>query len=570
MARAFATLVERRVIHWTLGYLAAAWAVLEALGFMAELYGWSQVLVRSAVVLLAAGLLAVVVLSWFHGSRGPQRVSRIEAALLAVIVASGAVGVAAFGPTGDDLADAGSAPEVSLAVLPPTDLTGDPAQEYFVAGMHEALISQLAQVTALRVISRRSTLRYRESQESLPQIAEELGVEAVIESAITRSGDSVGIRARLVRTSPRERLLWSETFHAGIQEVLTLHGQVARAIAREARVELTPDQQSRLAAGDVIDPQTYEAYLRGMHALGRGTPQDFERGLAYLHEAVDRDPADALAYAGLAMGYATLGHGPAPPPDTWTRAREAAHRAITLDPTLAEAHAALAKVAMYYEWDWEVAEREFRRANELNPSLAMNRYHYAWYLALAGRMDEAIAEHKVAKRLDPLTAQHTAWLGGLYVWDGRPQEGLEEALLALELDSLAIPTLFVLGDAYAELGRYDEAIATHQRLVELTPVGLWVLGRTYAAAGMEDEARRIRTELEANPMAWNAFGLIVVNTALGDFDQAFEWLEHEPNHAWLPWTSIAFWTEDLRRDPRFARFLQRLDLPSSGSALARR
>jgi TolB-like protein/tetratricopeptide (TPR) repeat protein len=562
-------LVERKVFHWTLGYLAAAWGILEALGFLADLFGWGQAVVRSAVMLLAAGLLAVIVLSWFHGSRGRQPITRVEAALLSAVAIFGVLGAVAFGPRRAGPAGPPDS-ELAIAVLPPTDAVGDPTQDHFVAGMHEALISQVAQVGALRVISRRSTARFASSDATVPEIAEALGVDAIVESTVTRPGDSVRIQVRLIQAVPEERLVWSETFDAEIQNVLAMHGEVARSIAREVRVDLTADEQTRLATPAPVDPATYEAYLRGMHALNKGSPEDLMRGIQLLHEAVDRDPADALAYAGLAIGYATLGHGPAPPPDAWPRALEAANRAVSLDPSLAEAHAALADVKLYYEWDWAGAEEEFRRANALNPSLAMNRYHYAWYLALLRRWDEAIVQHRLAKQLDPLTPLHTAWLGGLYLWADLPgEDALAEAELALELEPTNLAGLIILGQAYLKLERYDEAVAAHERLADVSPAGLWFLGRTLAVAGRETEARRILEELETGPVsAWNAFGLAMINTALGDADRAFEWLDHEPHHAWLPWAAVAPWTEPLRSDPRFQEFLRRIALPEAGRRLA--
>ncbi len=562
-------LMDRRVPHWTLAYLAAGWGILEAVGFLAELYGWSQTVPRVAVILLAAGLPAAVVVAWYHGASGSQKVSRVEAGLLSVIAVAGIFAAALFGPAAAD-AGAGSG-ELSVAVLPPVNLTGDEGQEYFVDGMHDALISQLAQVGALRVISKRSTVRYAGSDRSIPEIAVELGVDAVIESSVSRSGDSVSLNVRLIQAEPRERLIWSDRFDAVVRNVVAMHGAVARSIAREVDIGVSPERQTRLAMAEPVDPAMYEAYLRGRHLLERGDPADFQRGLAYLHQAVNEDPGEALAYAGLAMGYATLGHGPAPPPDVWPRALEAAERAVALDPNLAEAHAALADVKLYHAWDWEGAERAFRRANELNPSLAFNRYHYAWYLCLMGRYEEAIVQHRLAKELDPLTPVHTAWLGGLYLWADRPPEdAIAEARKALELDPTAPPALHVLGDALMAADRTEQAIETHRRLAEISPAGAWILGRTLAAAGREAEARRIIDEIDDGEatIPWNAFGLAVIHTALGEHDEAFRWVAHEPHHAWLPWVAVAPWTAPLRDHPGYQDFLDRLDLPPQVTRLA--
>jgi TolB-like protein/cytochrome c-type biogenesis protein CcmH/NrfG len=567
MAPRIRALVERKVIRWTLAYLAAAWATLEAFGFLAELFGWGDTVVRVVVVLLAAGLPAVVVIAWYHGERGRQRVTRTEAVLLSGIAAVGVTGALLLGPGLE--ATRGDQSVVGLAVLPPTGIVDAP-EAHFLTGMHETLISQLATVSSFRVISRRSTVRFANSELSLPEIAERLDVDLVVEATVQRWRDSVRVRAQLIEPEPRERMLWAGDFSAPIRHVVAMHGAIARTVAREARVDLTQEQEARLTEPEPVDPDTYEAYLRGMHALYLRTPESMQTGLEYLHEAVDRNPASALAYAGLAQGYATLGHGPVPPPQAWPRALEAAERAIALDPDLAEAYAALADVKLYYEWDWAGAERAFRKANRLNPSMAFNRYHYAWYLALFGRMDEAFEQHRLAKRLDPFTPVHTSAIGHLHLWERLDRESGERAVAvareALELDPEALNALHVLGDAYAAMGEYEDAIRAHQRLVAISPRAEWILGVTYAEAGMEAETRRIRDAMEAqDPNTWNAFGLVVLNSQLGDLDAAFRWLRYEPHHAWVPWVRNSPWTRHLREDPRFHDFLELLGLPPPGS-----
>jgi tetratricopeptide (TPR) repeat protein len=312
-----------------------------------------------------------------------------------------------------------------------------------------------------------------------------------------------------------------------------------------------------------VDPAAYEAYLRGMYYIIKDTPEDTERGLRYLQEAVDKDPGSPQAYAGLAAGYATVGHGPGAPPDVWTKARAAAIRAVGLDPNLAEAHFALADVKLYFENDWAGAEREFKRANELNPSIAINHYHYAWYLVLMGRLDEAIVEHKLAQALDPLTPLHTAWLGGLYEIGGRYDEAIAESRKCLEMDDKYALGLFNLGYAYSMKGMHREAI---QALREASRIsgGDWSywLAAAYARAGQTDEARRMLAEFEAQPVTpWSAFGLAVANAALGNNDAAFRWLEFKPPYAWVPWARVLSEFDGLRADPRFPEFLRRLNLP---------
>jgi TolB-like protein/DNA-binding winged helix-turn-helix (wHTH) protein len=490
----------------------------------------------------------------------PARRAGLAAAALAGAAFAALGGVAAVWLAEDD---AQAAP-LSLAVLPLVDLSVGGDHEYFADGMTEALIANLAKLTGFRVISRTSVMRYKDGAKSVPEIARELGVAAVLEGSAQLDGDRVRITAQLI-DARTDRHLWAETYDRDLQDVLSLQSEIARTIAERVEVTVTPEEAARLAATRQVDPETYRAYLRGMHRLNQATPEDVAAGLAFLHEAVDRDPGDALAYAGLAMGYATLGHGPAPQADAWPLARAAAQRAIGLDPNLAEAHAALADVKLYMEWDWEGAEQAFLRANELAPSLAMNHYHYAWYLALFDRWDEAVAAHKRAAELDPLTPLHILWLGGLYLYDhlGRHAEALVEAERALKLAPDHPVALMILGRAHSAAGRHTEAITVHRRMVDLNPDLLWQLGLTYAMAGRHDDTRAVLAELAQQPTtSWTAYGRAMLHAQLGEVGAAFEWLAYEPPHAWVPWIRTDPWLRPpLEHDPRFSELLARLRLP---------
>ncbi len=443
---------------------------------------------------------------------------------------------------------------ISIALLPLESLTPDTEQAWFTDGMTDALITDLAKINRLRVISRRSVMRYRGTNKAPPDIAEELGVAYVIEGSVVKMGDQVKVSARLI-DALKDEYLWAEDYEREFNNILGLQGEIAQAIAGQIQVKLTPQEKTHLSSARQVNPETYEAYLKGMYYVYR---RDYEQGIAYLNKAIEMDPADPLAYAGLAHGYATIGHSIEALPDALSRARAAAERAIKLDSTLAEVHATLGMVKSYYEWDWEGAERAFLHADELNPNLAMNHYHYAWYLALFGRMDEAITEHKRAQELDPLTPLHTSWLGGLYWMDNRYEMAIEECQKAFELDPDNWAGLLVLGDVLTETGRYEEAITAHQKIAR----SLWPLGRTYALAGRMDEARKILAELKAKKVTpMRAFGLAVLYTALGEKDEAFRWLAYEQHHAWVAWVRVLPWFEPLWDDPRFKNVLQRMNLP---------
>jgi TolB-like protein/Flp pilus assembly protein TadD/transposase len=448
----------------------------------------------------------------------------------------------------------------SLVVLPFYNATGDPEQEYLAAGMHDALITTLQQIGALRVISLTSTMRYKDTEKPIPQIARELGVDAVVEASVVRRGDSVNLEVQLIEARPRERDLWSQIFSGSLAGALGMYNDVARAIARETRVELTRDQQARLGAARQVSQDGYEAYLRGMFYLKKGTLEDSQRGLAYLFQAIENDPADPLAYATLAMGYIVAAHGPEPPLDALPRAKAAAERALSLDSTLAETIAALAFLEGYYGYQWEKAERMFLRALELRPSLDLAHYWYSWQLALFGRMEEAFVEHEIAKALDPLNPLHTAGLGWLYLFEGEWAKAETEARLALEMEPQDGMGLYVLAESYAARGRHEEALEVARRARPRNRG--WILGRQLALAGRTDEARAIAAEIEAlGPDPWRAWNLAVLYTALGEKDAAFRWLNYEHIHCWVIGVRALPAFESLWDDPRLPALMEKLNQP---------
>lgn len=448
-----------------------------------------------------------------------------------------------------------------LAVLPLTNLTNDTSQQYLVEGVHEALIAELAQL-GLSVIARTTMRQYQDTDKPIREIAQELGVQAVIEGSIFRAGDSLEIAARLYRGDD-EREIWNGSYDGDLPNAVALYRAFARTIAEQVRLKLRPEVSARLAQATRRNPEVYEAYLKGMYYLNQSTEEDFEHAMGYFQEAMEKNPADPLAYVGLAFAYITLGHGPAPPPDAWRRGRAAAERALRLDSTLAEAWAALADIKTYLEWDWENAEHAFQRADELNPSMAMNHYHRAWYLIMHGRLEEALASHRRAQELDPLTPLHTVWLPGVYLYGGRYRQALEEARKVVQRYPDNAVALFVLGTSAAQVGEYEEAIAAHEKAATINPRWRFALGRSYALAGRTKDARRILAELEAErPTSWGAIGLADLHTALGNHDEAFKWLNYEPAHGWLPWSRVNPALVPLRGDPRFEELMRMMNLPS--------
>jgi len=445
-----------------------------------------------------------------------------------------------------------------LAVLPLTDLTGDPEQEYLAAGVHEALIAELGHL-GLSMTARATMARYRDTDKNISEIARELDVDGVIAGSMFRGGDSLEITARLYDTNEQE--IWNGTFDGVLSNVVALYRGFARAIAGEIQLSLRPVDEARLGETRAVNPAVYEAYLRGMHVLHNATtPEQYDSAVVYFQQAVEQNPADALAWAGLAYYYVTLRHSIGLGDEgLWANARAAAERAIRLDSNSAEGWAALG-CQTYFGRDWEVAEQAYRKANELNPSLAWNHYHYSWLLALFGRVEEAVAEHERAKALDPLTPYHKTWLPGLHFFSRDFERAYAEAKEVLEDypdDPIANN---VFGGSAAEMGLFDEAIAAIEKVVALDPSRVVDLGVVYALAGRREEALRIARDVEAELSPRNAQKLFHLYAALGNREEALRWLEYEPRNYGLPWVWAHPLVDGFRDDPRFQAVFRRMNL----------
>jgi serine/threonine protein kinase/tetratricopeptide (TPR) repeat protein len=451
----------------------------------------------------------------------------------------------------------------SVAVLPLENLSGDQAQAYLAGGLHERLTNDLAKLQGFtKVIGSNSARRVRNSTATPVEIARTLGVRALITGSVGRTGDRVTITAQLLDGSDG-RTVWGESYERPAADVAGLQNDVVSAIAQAIHLRLRPEDRERLASRATVNPETYELYLRGMHELTSadegGTPA---AGIAYLQKAVDRDPGDPYAYAGLARGYVAVGHSPAAQPDSWSRARTAAERALTLAPDLAEAHSAMGQVKMYYEWDWDGAERAFRRANELNPNMAAAHYHYAWQLFLVDRLDEAIAEHERARDLDPLAPRNTAYLSVLYTAAGRYDDAITASKQVLELNPRNGLGWEGLAFAYSMMGKHDEAIEASRKTAEYAPPRTFSLGIAYAMAGRIDEARAIiETIRKRPPTSYNMWARAMVHMYLGDRDEFFTAIAHEPHHAFVPWVRVEPAMLRLKDDPRYAQLFARFKLP---------
>jgi TolB-like protein/DNA-binding winged helix-turn-helix (wHTH) protein/Flp pilus assembly protein TadD len=455
----------------------------------------------------------------------------------------------------------------SLAVLPLDNLSGDAAQNYFADGMTDELITDLAQISALRVISRTSIMAYRGARKPLPQIARELKVDAVVEGTVLRSGDQVRITAQLIEAST-DKHLWSQSYEGELRDTLALQSRVARAIADQIRINLTPQEQAALENAKVVNPEAYEAYLKGRYFWNKRTGGNLKVALAYFNQAIDEDSKYARAYSGLADTYALLGdwqYAVMPPKEAFPKAKAAAIKALELDGALGEAHNSLAFVLDGFDWDFDSAEKEFQRAIELSPSYATAHHWYAWHLSLLGRYDEAIAEMRKAENLDPLSLIINADLAELLVLAHSYDESIRQSRKTIEMDPNFALAHNQLAQAYLQKHMYDEAVAELQKAVPLSggsPTCIANLARAYVASGKRSEALELLSDLKkrSNPSYSNTSEIAVIYASLGDKDQAMNWLEKGYEERFNPSVLLRPSFDPLRSDPRFQNLAHRIGL----------
>ena len=461
------------------------------------------------------------------------------------------------------------APQIeSLAVLPLENLSGDPQQEYFADGMTDELITELSQIGAVKVIARSSVMHYRRTQKTVPEIAQELHVDAVVEGSVVRYGDRVRITAQLIQAAT-DKNLWAGSYQRDLRDVLALQDDVARAIATEVKAKLIPQQNVRLTQARPVNPESYEDYLRARYYWNKRTEADLKRSIEYFQQAIQKEPGYAQAYAGLASCYVVLpNYSATSPQETFPKAKSAAEKAIQIDDTLAEAYAALAQVSASYSYDWSSAEREFERAIQLNPNYATAHQWYGGMLSRMGQRERGLAEVRRAQELDPLSLiinQNVGW----YLYLARQyDQGIEQLRKTLELDTSFGPTHDLLGLCYVRKGMYQQGVAELRKAISLTggdPNIKAELGNAYAAAGRRKEALEILDELTAlsKRSYFSPYSIASIYVGLGDKDQAFAWLQkaYEEHDIWLSLVKVEPAFDPLHSDPRFAELEGRIGLP---------
>jgi TolB-like protein/DNA-binding winged helix-turn-helix (wHTH) protein/Flp pilus assembly protein TadD len=449
----------------------------------------------------------------------------------------------------------------SIAVLPLQNLSNDPQQDYFVDGMTDELITELAQIGSLRVISRTSVMYYKNSKETLPQIARELNVDAVLEGSVIRADNRVRITAQLIQVNG-DRHIWAKSYERDLRDVLALQSDVARGIVGGVRATLRSSEVSR-----PVDPEAYEAYLRGRRDFNNATSEaDLERSISDFQLAIAKDPQSAFGYSGEAVAYAALADFYRAPKDVMPKAKEAATRALELDEALSEAHDALGWVEFAYEWNWPVAEQHLKRALELNPGNALAHDHYAYYLASLGKGD-APSENQTARELDPLSLTILADSSFYFYMLRQYDRAIEQGRHALELDPKCSTCRTYIALAQVQKGEFKQAldVISPVKFPEAAPIDVATTGSILALSGERERALQVAHEMQAHMKTRYAcpYEMGATYTALGDKDAAFKWLQeaYRVHSICVVWLNNEPRFDPLRSDPRFHTLVQQVGLP---------
>lgn len=578
-------LVRRNVIRAVIAYLAVAWALIEISSVILPVFDAQPYIMEGLIYLLAIGLVFWAGFAWVYDltpygwKKTPdwEDITETREAnnrrLNAVIVGAGITALllllAGSFWAGSQWSRANNFsydPAYQIAVIPfEADTAGLEEIEYLQDGLTQDLIETLSGNQSLMVLNMGSTRYFTAGlvPENPFVAASSESIDYFISGKFEQS-DNLLIIALELRKELGQQPIWTQEYRGDLSELRPLlasaTSDILEFIGMGAREGSGVAKELRS-----VHPETYELYLKGKYYLSKSTEEDWKRGLVYLQEAIDRNPADPDAYASMAEGYITWGHNVMPPADVFTKALAASKRAIQLDSTNAQGWATLADYHTYFGRDWDLAEHAFKKADSLNPNMALNHFHRSWYLALFGRMDEAIFEHKRAQELDPFTPMHTAWMAELYRWVGEYDLGLKELEKVFEMSTEKNALAMLLkGAILTDQGQVDAGLELMRQACEINPGWNFFYGPALARNGRTDEARKILDELESLPdIPFFHLAQAFIYNEMGDLDKSFEYLEKGKGHAWYAWMVRIYLTRDetITQDPRYWELLRELKLP---------
>ena len=458
-------------------------------------------------------------------------------------------------------------PIESIAVMPFVNGSGNMDVEYLSDGMTETLISSLSQIPKLNVKARSSVFRYKGKDTNAQTIGKELNVQAILNGTVMQRGQDLALHVELI-DAQTEIVLWSADYKQPMANLVSLQSEITRDVAQKLKIKLSGADEQKLTKNYTESVEAYQLYLKGQYEWNKHTEEDLRKSIEYYNQALEKDPNYALAYSGLSGSYGVLGNNYLPPNEAFPKAKAYAAKALAIDNTLADAHASMGAVRLFYDWDWAEAEKEIKRAQALDPNNAIPHHLYGDLLETRGRFDEAKAERKRALELDPLSPMLNWVAGATPYFAGQYDEAIAQLEKTINLEPHFPPTYFQLGQAYEQKKMYREAIATYQKGIteaERIPHLVAALGHAYALSGERDKANKILDELrEMSKQRYvSPYLIAIVYVGLGDKDQAFAWLEkaYQDRSAFLIWLKVEPLFDNLRSDPRFQDLLRRVGLP---------
>ncbi|MEP6810584.1 MAG: tetratricopeptide repeat protein [Chthoniobacterales bacterium] len=565
-------LKQRKLVQWAVAYVAAAFALLQGIDIVANRFDWPQETIRLVILAMILGFFVMLVLAWYHGERGAQRISGVELLILALLVSLGGFLLWRFAavPRPPAVATAPAAPsakipEKSIAVLPFDNLSEDKSNAYFAEGVQDEILTRLAKVADLKVISRTSTQHFKSSPDNLPEIAKQLGVANILEGSVQREPDQVRVNVQLINAAT-DAHLWADIYDRKLTDIFAVESDIAKAIADTLQAKLTGSEKTAMAVRPTENPAAHQLFLKARFYLSKRTGANLRTAAGYFQQAIDADPAYADAYAGLAQAELLVPvFGAGKPSEFFPNAMIAAQRATELDPIAAEAHATLGMLQLF-NYKFAKSETEFRRAIELNPNDATAHHWYGNSLLVTlGRFDEAVKEGQRAVELDPLSLIINADLGSSLMVARRYDDAITQLRRTLALDENFAYAHWNLGEALYLKGDLPAAIAEYEKAASLDddPQIFALLGRAYAETGQREKALALLQRL----LALSQKGFVrnylftIIYTGLGEKGKALDYLERASADGESPdttWIKVDPLFDPLRSEPRFQKLVERL------------